>query len=241
MKKSALCLSMLVLMSGISGFLYHKKTQTELKILSSEEDSDALYYVNERLQNQNRKLKREKKQLLAKLKRQRELMNAYRDAFRKERLQRIRRRLATVRTRSAPFTGMAVVAAAALDDAGNYCSDMRRMKNLESDFFGFSSEEGYESEICAGDLNETGRKIRQEANEAVGRFLAVDANDTDAVVYYWKEQINDGMASVSEGSERLKAFTLTMYEDLLDELNVSSDIRASLNETFNYWRYVFGL
>jgi hypothetical protein len=241
MKKIAFCLAALLIFMGSTGFLYHKLNRTEFKVLSSEEDTDTLQYVNERLQSQNRKLKRQNRLLIAKLKRQKELIAAYRDTFRRERLEWIRRRLARVTPESVPFTGMVVVAASALEDARHYCSDMKRVTTLENDLFGFSSEEGYDNAICADDLNETAVKIRKDARKGIARFLSVDGNETEAVVSFWKEQINDGMASVSEDDRRLKAYVLQMYDELLEDLNVSSDIRKSLDETFGYWRYVFGL
>jgi len=241
MKKTVLCLSLIVLLGAVSGFLYHRLGTTERKIASREEDSDTLLYVNERLQQQNRRLKREKQRLLSKLKRQRAVITAYRDAFTQAHMEWIRKRLAAVETASTPFTGMVVVAASAFDDAETYREDIRRMGRLETDLFGFSGEEEYGRGICGDDLNQTALKIRNDARKGIRTFLSVDGNDTDAVVSYWKGQINDGMASVTDGDDRLKLYTLTMYETLLEDLNVSADIRGALKETFKYWRYVFGL
>ncbi|WP_201353053.1 hypothetical protein [Hydrogenimonas urashimensis] len=240
MKKAA-CVIVILLLAALSGYLYHRLHKIKMQSLERSEDTQTLQYLNESLQSQNRKLKRKNRMLRAKLKRQKEAVGRFRAAFKARSRQWIETRLTGVEAQSAPFAGMPAVAALTLADVRTYCEDADSMRKLEELFFGFSAEGESPDEICTPDLNETARKIKKDATAALKRYLLIDPRNEEEVASYWKEEMSDGLAAVGEEDGRIRRYTLKMYEELFDELNVSSAVRRSLDETFNYWKYVFGM
>ena len=239
MKKMCISLSLVILLLGsLSGYLFYRVTTIERDIRYRTEDSETLEYMYQRLLEQHTKLKQKKAALAARLKEQEEAVKEYRDAFKKEQLRNIRRKISGVSARSAPLIGMVTVAGSTLEDAATYCMEMERVAALESRVLGYVSDEGFDNEICSDDLNVTAEKIRQDGKDALQRYLSVKKGET---VFYWKEQINNGMETVAESGDPVKRYMFTLYDDFFKEMNVTSEERRSLDETFKYWQAVFGL
>ena len=48
------------------------------------------------------------------------------------------------------------------------------------------------------------------------------------------------MEAVSNEGLEEKGYMTNAYEEILDELNVSSEAKRSIRDTIDYWKYIYG-
>ncbi|WP_456380339.1 hypothetical protein [Hydrogenimonas sp.] len=242
MKKIAIYISLGAILLSLAGYFSYRMGRMETSIRSRAEDLETFRFLNARLRHQNKKLKTQNRIFQTKLKRQKEAFAEYVEDFRKRYVRRLQTRVVNLERESFPYLGVPVIVASTFEEIGYYCEEMERVKRLEKKFFGFESEEEGEPGFCEKDSNETMQTLYESSLKALSRYRQIEESGPEKVVAFWKEWIDEEMESRMEIDETLeKRYLLRLYENLLDELNVTSELKEPLKETINYWRSVFGL